>query len=377
MRVPDSLVPLVDQGVIDEVVRPLMSGKEAQVFLVRTGEQHRVAKVYKEATNRSFRNRADYVEGRKTRNTRDQRAMAKRTRFGRDAVETAWRNAEVDAIYRLREAGVRVPEPYDYVDGVLVMELVTGPEGEPALRMVDVDMTEEEAVDLFDVLLVEVKKMLCAGLVHGDLSDFNVLMGPDGPVIIDFPQAVDTAHNRSARKLLVRDVDNLAQFLGRFAPQLRNRQYGEEMWDLYERNDLTPSSKLTGKKKRSKHKADTSSLLEEIAAVEADARRRREALGLPPPRPARAPKPAARAPQPIAPKPKPKSKPAPRAPDPPSAVSQPAEDAAPKRKRRRRRRRGGGGGGQPEPTQVAPARASERAVLDPRDDLDALLGVED
>ena len=282
MRVPDTLIPLLDQGTIDEVLRPLQSGKEAQVYLVRSMGKVCIAKVYKEASNRSFKNRAEYVEGRKVRNTRSARAMGKRSRFGKKEEEQSWRATEVDMIYRLREAEVVVPEPYDFIDGVLIMQLVTDHNGEPAPRLVDVTLDEDEAWDVFHFLLREVVKMLCAGIVHGDLSDFNVLMGEFGPVIIDFPQAVDPAHNRNARKLLVRDVSNLTSFLAKYATRLRGTRYGEEMWDLYERNALRPDTKLTGRFKGSTKKADTSSLLDEIMAMEREAMAKRESLGLAP-----------------------------------------------------------------------------------------------
>ncbi len=303
MRVPERLEPLVDQGVIDEVIRPLMSGKEAAVYLVMSEGEQRVAKVYKEAAHRSFKQRTEYVEGRKTRNSRDQRAIQKKSGFGQERIEAAWRSAEVDYIYRLREAGVRVPEPHAYVDGVLVMELVKDEHGEPAPRLVDFTFTPEQARETFDVLLREVVKMLCAGVVHGDLSDFNVLIGPNGPVIIDLPQAVDPAHNNNARKLLIRDVKNLTSFLARYDDSLKGTRFGDEMWALYEKNELTPQTKLTGRFKGSERKADTSSLLMEIEAAEREARKRREALGLPPPRPARKVPPTPPAPQPLAQRP--------------------------------------------------------------------------
>ena len=290
MRVPSTLQSLYDQGVITEVVRPLMAGKEAEVYLVISENELRVAKVYKEANNRSFKHRADYTEGRKVRNSRQQRAMNKRSKYGREQIEAEWRSAEVDAIYRLRAAGVRVPQPFDFVDGVLVMELIADDMGEPAPRLVDLEFTRAQALQVFEGLIREVVKMLCAGVVHGDLSDFNVLMTPTGPVLIDFPQAVDPAHNRVARKLLIRDVDNLTQFMARYAPKLRHKKYGREMWDLYERGDLTPETRLTGTYRPRKKKADTTSLLEEIEALAQETKRRREALGLPPRRPARKPK---------------------------------------------------------------------------------------
>jgi len=290
MRVPESLQPLYDQGVITEVVRPLMAGKEAEVFLIVSDGELRVAKVYKEANNRSFKHRADYTEGRKVRNSRQQRAMNKKSKYGKEQLEAEWRSAEVDAIYRLQAAGVRVPRAFDFIDGVLVMELIADDQGEPAPRLVDLEFTRDEAMDIFYTLLREVVKMLCAGVVHGDLSDFNVLMTPHGPVMIDFPQAVDPAHNRVARKLLIRDVDNITQFMARYAPNLRRKDYGREMWDLYERGELSPETRLTGRYRPRKAAPQTSSLLEEIEEIAKENKARREALGLPPRRPARKPK---------------------------------------------------------------------------------------
>jgi RIO kinase 1 len=226
MRIPERLAPLVDQGIIDEVIRPLMSGKEAQVYLVRSGGELRVAKLYKEQSHRSFRNRSVYTDGRKVRSSREQRAIDKRSSFGRRMDEAAWHNAEVDALFRIHALGVRVPEPFEFVDGVLVMELVVDYLGEPAPRLADLSIDRAEAKAIFDHLLREVVRMLCGGIVHADLSDFNVLMAHDGPVLIDFPQCVDPAHNNNARRLLIRDVDNLTRILGRFAPELRRMRYG-------------------------------------------------------------------------------------------------------------------------------------------------------
>ena len=274
MRIPDRLTPLVEIGVIQEVVRPLMSGKEAAVYLVECEGELRVAKVYKEANDRSFQNRADYTEGRKVRNSRDQRAMAKRSKHGREQIESAWRTSEVDAIYKLKAAGVRVPEPYAFVDGVLVMELIRGSDGGPAPRLVDMDLSPEEAMELMDQLLRETVKMLCAGVVHGDLSDFNVLIEDEGPVIIDFPQWVDPAHNRNARKLLIRDVENLTGFLGRSAPELLEYRFAQEMWDLYESGKLVVGTPLTGKWKPQARLADVSGVLGEIQAVEREGKPR-------------------------------------------------------------------------------------------------------
>ncbi len=321
MRIPERLLPLVDQGIIDEVLRPLMSGKEAQVYLVSAGGEVRVAKVYKELDHRSFRNRADYTDGRRVRNSREQRAIAKRTSYGRSLDEKAWHTAEVDALFRIHAAGVRVPEPFDFIDGVLVMELVQDHEGEPAPRLADLALTRDEATAIFEHLLREVVRMLCAGIVHADLSDFNVLLAHDGPVLIDFPQCVDPAHNNHARRLLIRDVDNLTRILGRFAPGLRRKRYGHEIWDLYEAGELRPDSPLSGKRRR-KAKADTSSLLAEIEDLERESRERRAALGLPPAAPPRAPVVSVEA----DPEPAPEETPAPS-----------------KRKRSRRRRRRGRG----------------------------------
>jgi RIO kinase 1 len=279
MRIPDSLTSLVDEGIIEEVVRPLMSGKEAQVFLVRSGGQLRVAKVYKQAQDRTFKHRAQYTEGRTVRNSRDQRAMNKRTRHGRAQDETAWRSAEVDMIYRLQAAGVRVPVPHHYFDGVLIMELVTDAEGNPAPRLGDVRLSPDAARKTFEHLLSEVVRMLAAGVVHGDLSDFNVLMGTDGPVIIDFPQSVNAAGNQSARKLLLRDVDNLHRFVAPYFPERQPPPYAQEMWHLYERGELTPDARLQGRYRPSGKQANTAEVLELIADAEHDERRRREKVG--------------------------------------------------------------------------------------------------
>ena len=355
MRVPQRLVPLLDQGIIDDVIRPLLAGKEAEIYLVEGRGEERVAKVYKEATNRSFRHRSQYTEGRRVRNSRQQRAMNKRSKHGRREAEAAWRHAEVDAIYRLRAAGVRVPEPYDYVDGVLVMELVRGEDGLPAPRLADLAFEPDHAREVFDLLLREVVKMLCAGVVHGDLSDFNVLMGTEGPVIIDFPQWVDAAHNRNARKLLVRDVDNLQSFLGRYARRLRSRRYGKEMWDLFEHNELRPDTRLSGKFRPRAKQDDTFALLREIEELEKAARERREALGLPM-RPARKPVPATKPPRQEA-----------------NVAKEGAEQGAKKKRRRRRKKRKPA---EAPPTRAAsPSRAAEPVSDDLFADLDALLSV--
>lgn len=280
MRIPSNLTSLVDEGLIDEVVRPLMSGKEAEVFLVRAGGELRVAKVYKDAHHRTFKNRAAYTEGRKVRNSRDQRAMDKRSRHGRAQDEAAWRSTEVDMIHRLHSAGVRVPTPYHSIDGVLIMEMVADADGNPAPRLGETSLDRDQAIAVHDRLLGEVVRMLCAGVVHGDLSEFNTLMSADGPVIIDFPQSVDAAQNQNARRLLLRDVDNLHRFLSRFVPEQRPRPFGEEMWDLYASSALTPETRLTGRHRASERRVDTRAVLDLIGDANHDERRRRERQGL-------------------------------------------------------------------------------------------------
>ncbi|MFK7985906.1 MAG: PA4780 family RIO1-like protein kinase [Sandaracinaceae bacterium] len=289
MRVPAVLLSLTDQGVIDDVLRPLKSGKEAQVYLVRMGGQTRIAKVYKDAEQRSFKQRALYTEGRKVRNSRDQRAMQRRTRHGRAREEGAWKTQEMDVIYRLHAHGVRVPTPHNFIDGVLIMDLVRDARGEPAPRLAEVPFRHDEAKAIYDQLLREVIKMLCAGIVHGDLSDYNVLVDEQGPVVIDFPQAVDAAQNRNARKLLIRDVDNLGAFLRRLVPGVRLKPYGQEIWAAYEGGTLSPDYALTGTFKRSTRSVSMSSLMEEIQEAERDAQRdaarKREREGKPAGRP--------------------------------------------------------------------------------------------
>ncbi len=246
MKIPKELQGLIDDGVIDEVIRALRSGKEAAVYVVRAGSEVRCAKVYKNMSQRSFQQRAQYQEGRQVRGSRQNRAIGKRTRFGRREEEAAWKNTEVDALYRLLEAGVRVPKPYGYSDGVLVMELVTDDDGRAAPNLGEVILTPDQALACHAFLIQQVQRMLCAGLIHGDLSQFNVLVGADGPVIIDLPQAVNAAGNNSARTMLLRDVDNITATLARFAPELAATRYGEELWQLFETGALRTDSVLTG-----------------------------------------------------------------------------------------------------------------------------------
>ena len=274
MKIPKRLQPLLEDGLIDEVNRQLMSGKEAMVFVVRCGDEVRCAKVYKEANKRSFRQSVDYTENRKVKNSRQARAMAKGTRYGREAQEEAWQNAEVDALYRLARAGVRVPTPYNFHAGVLLMELVTDAEGNAAPRLNDVEFTPEQARAHFQALIKQVVLMLCAGVIHGDLSEFNILISHDGPVIIDLPQAVDAAGNNHAKAMLERDVANLADYFGRFAPELLTTQYGKEIWALYEHGELTPETPLTGRFRPSNKPVDLNSVMREIedARFEEEAR---------------------------------------------------------------------------------------------------------
>ncbi len=282
MKAPPRLQSLVEEGLIDSVVRQLMSGKEAMVYVVRCGDETRCAKIYKEANNRSFRQAVDYTENRKVKNSRQARAMAKGTKFGRQAQEAAWQSAEVDALYRLAAAGVRVPQPYNFLDGVLLMELVTDANGDAAPRLNDVSFTPEQALAHHATLIGEVVRMLCAGVVHGDLSEFNILLAHSGepgsddfPVIIDLPQAVDAAGNNHAQRMLMRDVGNLRDFFGQFAPALKRTAYGPEIWGLYQAGLLEIDTVLTGKYTRAPGAVDLASVMREIDdARDEDAARR-------------------------------------------------------------------------------------------------------
>jgi RIO kinase 1 len=274
MKTPSALQPLIDDGVIDEVLRSLKSGKEATVYLVRSGVHTRCAKVYRDMAQRSFQKRARYQEGRKVRGSRQARAMSKSTRFGRREQEAAWKNAEVDALYKLQAAGVRVPKPYGYFNDTLIMELVTDAAGDPAPRLGEVDLSPETAREYHRFLIEQVVRMLSVGLIHGDLSEFNVLVGTDGPVIIDLPQAVNAASNNGALAMLERDVNNIRGTLGRFAPELLKTEFAQEMWAQFEQGELTADSQLLGVFARDEAKVDADSVLLAVEDAREEALRR-------------------------------------------------------------------------------------------------------
>jgi len=281
LKTPADLLPLIEDGVIDEVLRSLKSGKEATVYLVRSGAQVRCAKVYRDMAQRSFQKRAQYQEGRKVRGSRQARAMNKSTRFGRKEQEAAWKNAEVDALYQLIAAGVRVPRPFGYFNDVLIMELITDAAGNPAPRLGELDLSPEVAREYHQILIQQIVRMLSIGLIHGDLSEFNVLVAPDGPVIIDLPQAVNAANNNGALAMLERDVNNIRNTLGRFAPELLETEFAREMWALFEQGELKADSALTGKFARDETAADADGVLLVIEDAREEAMRRelaREAL---------------------------------------------------------------------------------------------------
>lgn len=289
MSIPEGLLALIDDGVIESVVRQLKSGKEASVFIVTVAGRQAAAKVYKNAEHRAFRQRADYVEGRRVGDSRSQRAMDRGSRFGKQQQEKQWRGSEASAMRRLHEAGVRVPRVHANADGIVIMDLVADARGEPAPQLAQVRWHRDHAVRAFHEVIRQIQLMLCAGLIHGDLSEYNILLAPDGPVIIDLPQAVEAARNSQAKRLLLRDVANIVRFFSRWAPELRRTSYGDEMWLLLEHAALTPETPLTGKHQAARHVADTAIVLREIAAAKAEAAKREEiqrarALGLPKPR---------------------------------------------------------------------------------------------
>ena len=267
MKIPKRIQPLVDDGIVDNVLRQLMSGKEATVYVVQCGDQVRCAKVYKEASKRSFKNAVLYNEGRKVRNGRNARAMQKGSKFGREQQEEIWQSTEVDALYKFADAGIRVPTPYGCFGGVLIMELITDAEGFAAPRLNDVTLSEEKAIVDHAKVMDYVVRMLSVGVIHGDLSEFNVLVDEEGPVIIDLPQAVDAAGNNNAKKMLLRDVNNMTQYYSQFAPELAKTRYGEEIWSIFETGELSPKTILTGRFVDSDIDADVDGVLHEINAA--------------------------------------------------------------------------------------------------------------
>ncbi|MEL0658825.1 PA4780 family RIO1-like protein kinase [Psychromonas arctica] len=267
MKIPKRIQPLVDDGIVDSVLRQLMSGKEATVYVVQCGDEVRCAKVYKEASKRSFKNAVLYNEGRKVRNGRNARAMQKGSKFGREQQEEIWQNTEVDALYKFADAGIRVPTPFGCFGGVLIMELITDADGFAAPRLNDVTMPEEKALIDHAKVMDYVVRMLSVGVIHGDLSEFNVLVDDEGPVIIDLPQAVDAAGNNNAKKMLLRDVNNMTQYYSQFAPSLASTRYGDEIWAIFETGELTPKTVLTGKFIDSEISADVDTVLHEINAA--------------------------------------------------------------------------------------------------------------
>jgi len=278
MKIPKRLQPLLDDGLIDEVISQLMSGKEATVYVVRCGDDIRCAKVYKEVNQRSFKKAAQYQEGRKSKNSRRARAMEKGSSYGKKQQEEAWQNAEVDALYLLASANVRVPTPFGCFEGVLLMELVTNDDGDVAPRLNDVIMSAEQAIEDHQLMMIYVMRMLCAGIIHGDLSEFNVLVDDYGPIIIDLPQAVDAAANNNAKAMLRRDVDNITNYYGQFAPQILQSKYAQEMWALFESGELTTETELSGLFKENTDAADVDTVIEEIKAAFAEEQERLERI---------------------------------------------------------------------------------------------------
>jgi RIO kinase 1 len=278
LKIPKRIQPLVEDGLVDEVLSRLMSGKEADIFVVRCGHEIRCAKVYKEAAQRSFKKAAQYTEGRKVRNSRRARAMEKGSKFGRKEQEKIWQNAEVDALYQLAEADVRVPEPYGCFDGVLLMELITDENGDVAPRLGDVTMTEEDAIRNFAIIMQDVVRMLCVGMIHGDLSEFNVLLDEYGPVIIDLPQAVNASANNNAQAMLERDVQNMVNYFAQFDPYLKDSKFGKEIWKLYEDGELKPDTLLTGEFEEDTEAADVDDVMIQIKAAYDEEQARLERL---------------------------------------------------------------------------------------------------
>lgn len=278
MKIPKRIMPLVEDGLVDEVIRPLMSGKEADVFVVRCGNEIRCAKIYKDADKRGFKQATLYQEGRKVRNSRRARAMEKGSRFGRKEQEQVWQNTEVDALFRLARVGVRVPRPYGCFDGVLLMELICDEDGAEAPRLNDVAMSAEQAIEDHRLMMRYVVRMLCAGLVHGDLSEFNVLVDAAGPVIIDLPQVVNAAANNQAERFLARDVNKITAYYGLYAPEILDTRYAEEIWALYEAGKLHPDVALSGEFDVIEADPDVDAVIEEIKQAMIEEQQRLERL---------------------------------------------------------------------------------------------------
>lgn len=267
MKTPKKFEILVCNGLVDEVVCQLMSGKEADVYIVHSMGELRCAKVYKDACTRSFSKQTQYQEGRKVRNSRQARAIGKNTRYGRKEQEGAWQNSEVEALTRLAAAGVRVPQIFSYVGGILLMELVVDNDGNTAPRLNDVKLTATQAREYHSFMISQIVLMLCAGTIHGDLSEYNVLLGQGGPVIIDLPQAIDAASNNNAAEMLKRDVANMTSYFGSFAPEILNTDYGREIWKHYSSGNLRPDTSLTGHFEHSKIAADVRGVMRDVESA--------------------------------------------------------------------------------------------------------------
>jgi len=278
MKMPKRIKPLYEDGIVDEVLSRLMSGKEAIVYVVRCGNDIRCAKVYKEVHQRSFKKAVEYQEGRKSRNSRRGRAMENKSSYGRKQQEEAWQNAEVDALYRLADAGVRVPQAYGCFDGVLIMELILDAEGLVAPRLNDISLTPEQAMKDHASIMNDVATMLSVGVIHGDLSEFNVLQDEFGPVIIDLPQAVNASGNNNAKAMLERDVSNMTNYYAQFSPEIANSQYAKEIWDLYESGELRADFQLTGQFEEEDVEADVDDVILQIKAAFEEEQARLERL---------------------------------------------------------------------------------------------------
>lgn len=267
MKTPKRLEPLVVEGLIDSVICQLKSGKEAVVYMVRCGEHIRCAKVYKETNKRNFHQSSSYTDGRNVKNSRRVKAMEKNSRYGRNAQEEAWQSTEIDMLCHLGSAGVRVPKFYNFFTGVLLMELITDTKGGVAPRLCDITLTKKQALRYHRHLIKQIVQMLCAGIIHGDLSQYNVLVDKQGPVIIDLPQAVNAAGNIQARSMIKRDIDNLTNYFSRFAPKLADTDFATEIWSLYQSGQLNDTTNLTGQITQHEKPANVNEVLKIIDAV--------------------------------------------------------------------------------------------------------------